>query len=52
VRRIALIAALTLSAACVTTRQEGEDMRKRIDSLEKTVKEQNEAAASDRQKLA
>ena len=51
-RRIALIAVLTLSAACVTTRQEGEDMRKRIDSLEKTVKEQNEAAASDRQKLA
>lgn len=45
----ALLPAIFACAACVTTRQEGEDMRKRIDALEKTVKEQGEAAAADRQ---
>jgi tol-pal system protein YbgF len=42
---------LALCAACVTTRQEGEDMRKRIDALEKDAKAQKEATAADRQKL-
>ncbi len=50
-RRLALLAAFAVCAACVTTRQQGEDMRKRIDALEKAVKEQGEAAAADRQKL-
>jgi tol-pal system protein YbgF len=52
VKRKALLAALSVCAACVTTRQEGEDMRKRIDALEKSVKEQGESAAADRQKLS
>jgi tol-pal system protein YbgF len=51
VKRLVLLAALLACAACVTTRQEGEDMRKRIDAMEKTVKEQGESAAADRQKL-
>ena len=45
------LAAVLACAACVTTRQEGEDMRKRIDALEKTVKDQGESSAADRQKL-
>jgi tol-pal system protein YbgF len=51
VKRLVLLAAVLACAACVTTRQEGEDMRKRIDAMEKTVKEQGESAAADRQKL-
>jgi tol-pal system protein YbgF len=51
VKRLVLLATALACAACVTTRQEGEDMRKRIDAMEKTVKEQGESAAADRQKL-
>jgi tol-pal system protein YbgF len=51
VKRLALLAAFATCAACVTTRQEGEDMRNRIGALEKAVKEQGEAAAADRQKM-
>jgi tol-pal system protein YbgF len=46
VRRL-LPLCLALCAACVTTKQEGDEMRKRIDALEKDAK----AAAADRQKL-
>lgn len=42
---------LALCAACVTTKQEGDEMRKRIDALEKDLKTQKEAVAADRQKL-
>jgi tol-pal system protein YbgF len=42
---------LALCAACVTTKQEGDEMRKRIDALEKDLKAQKEATAADRQKL-
>jgi len=42
---------LVLCAACVTTKQEGDEMRKRIDALEKDAKAQKEATAADRQKL-
>lgn len=42
---------LALCAACVTTKQEGDEMRKRIDALEKDLKSQKEASAADRQKL-
>jgi len=42
---------LALCAACVTTKQEGDEMRKRIDALEKDLKAQKETAAADRQKL-
>jgi len=51
VKRLALLAAFATCAACVTTRQEGEDMRNRISALEKTVKDQGAAAAADRQKM-
>jgi tol-pal system protein YbgF len=51
VKRLALLAAFATCAACVTTRQEGEDMRNRIGALERAVKEQGEAAAADRQKM-
>jgi tol-pal system protein YbgF len=51
VKRLALLAAFATCAACVTTRQEGEDMRNRIGALEKSVKEQGEAAAADRKKM-
>jgi tol-pal system protein YbgF len=52
VRQVALLAAIlsALCAACVTTRQEGEEMRARIGVLEKDLKAQQEAAAADRQK--
>ncbi|MFL5377814.1 MAG: tol-pal system protein YbgF [Myxococcales bacterium] len=50
-KRLVLLATVLACAACVTTRQEGEDMRKRIDAMEKTVKEQGESSAADRQKL-
>src|SRR5438132_14366335 len=49
-RHGALLFAL-LACACVTTRQEGEEMRARIDKLEKDLKAQNESAAADREKL-
>ena len=42
---------LAFCAACVTTKQEGDEMRRRIDALEKDTKAQKEAAAADRQKL-
>jgi len=50
VRRL-LPLCLALCAACVTTKQEGEEMRKRIDTLERDLKAQKEASAADRQKL-
>jgi len=51
VKRIALLAVFAVCSACVTTRQEGEDMRNRIGALEKSVKEQGEASAADRKKM-
>jgi tol-pal system protein YbgF len=50
VRRL-LPLCLAACAACVTTRQEGQEMRARIDALEKDLKTQKEATAADRQKL-
>ena len=42
---------LAFCAACVTTKQEGDEMRKRIDALEKDAKAQKEATAADRQSV-
>jgi tol-pal system protein YbgF len=38
--------------ACVTTKQEGEEMRARIDRLEKDLKAERESTAAQQQKLA
>jgi len=50
VKRLAAIS-LVICAACVTTKEEGEKMRARIDTLEKDVKTEKEKSAADRQKL-
>ncbi len=44
-----LLLVALLSAACVTTAQEGEQMRQDIASLRTEMKKQNEAATADRQ---
>ena len=41
---------LLVCVACVTTKEEGEKMRARIDTLEKDVKTEKEKSAADRQK--
>lgn len=47
--RRALLLLLVLSAACVTTAQEGEEMRKDISQLKTDLKGEQAAAATDRQ---
>jgi tol-pal system protein YbgF len=46
------IASCVVLCACVTTKQEGEEMRARIDRLEKDLKAEREASAAQQQKLA
>lgn len=47
-----LLAALLLATACVTTAQEGEQMRKDIADLRAEMKKESEAANADRQQRA
>jgi tol-pal system protein YbgF len=50
VRRLAA-SCLALCAACVTTREEGQQMRARIDALEKQLKTEKEASAAERERV-
>jgi tol-pal system protein YbgF len=50
--RFAAIACLALATACVTTAQEGEQMRQDIAALRTDLKKEIETANTDRQKLA
>ncbi|HWE23327.1 MAG TPA: hypothetical protein VG496_05245, partial [Myxococcales bacterium] len=50
-KRFAAISLALCAAACVTTKEEGEKMRARIDVLEKDLKAEKEQNATDRQKL-
>src|SRR5207237_393498 len=47
-RPAAALLSLALSTACVTTRQEGQEMRARLDALEKDLRAEKAAAAADR----
>jgi tol-pal system protein YbgF len=49
--RIGAVALALLLCACVTTRQEGEEMRARIDKLEKDLKTEQEAATAERERM-
>jgi tol-pal system protein YbgF len=51
VKRLVLVTLSLCAVACVTTKEEGEKMRARIDTLEKDLKSEREATAADRQKL-
>ena len=51
VKRLAAISLSLCATACVTTKEEGEKMRARIDALEKDLKTEKEASSADRQKL-
>src|SRR5947209_4906236 len=50
--RLFAIACLVLASACVTTAQEGEQMRKDIAALRTDLKNEIDTATSERQKLA
>src|SRR3954462_8983452 len=50
--RLFAIACLVLASACVTTAQEGEQMRKDIAALRTDLKKEIDTATTDRQKLA
>lgn len=50
-KRLAALSLSLCAAACVTTKEEGEKMRARIDALEKDLKAEKEASTADRQKL-
>ena len=50
-KRLAAISLSLCALACVTTKEEGEKMRARIDVLEKDLKAEKEASSTDRQKL-
>jgi tol-pal system protein YbgF len=51
VKRLAAISLSLCALACVTTKEEGEKMRARIDVLEKDLRAEKEASSTDRQKL-